>query len=200
MKIPLKSLEHRLQLSWRAATQPVFISFSSVSCDGGDCLASDTGSHQDSAVDSRNQQWYPVERAVVRCSFEAEFVEDSGQIVEARFGLAEAFVEFDAHENQRDLDPLGVPAVAVSQVFGMCIHNRRASVNYTAGECGKLSKLISPTNPEHRLFVPSLCSPKTERLGPDISHKAAFRRRGTPTSPARPYGRCSGTSAQARVV
>jgi hypothetical protein len=63
----------------------------------------------------------------------------------------------------------------------MCIHNRRASVNYTAREGGKLSRLISRTNPKHRLLISTLFPPKAEWLDPDVSHKAAFRGGGTPS-------------------
>jgi len=48
--------------------------------------------------------WYP---------FEVGFVENSSRTIESDFGLAEAFVKFDVHEDQRDLDPLGVPVIAV---------------------------------------------------------------------------------------
>jgi hypothetical protein len=47
------------------------------------------------------------------CLLKVEFVEDSGRIVESRFTLSEAFIEFNAHEYQRNLDPFGVSAVAV---------------------------------------------------------------------------------------
>lgn len=51
-----------------------------------------------------------AERAVVRCLFETEFIENDGRIVEPRFGLAEALVEFDTHQDQRDLHPFEDPA------------------------------------------------------------------------------------------
>jgi len=47
-----------------------------------------------------------------RC-VDVEFVADWFRVVEPRFALSEAFVEFSPYEDQRDLHPLGEPADAV---------------------------------------------------------------------------------------
>jgi hypothetical protein len=44
---------------------------------------------------------------------DVEFVTDRFRVVEPRFALSQAFIEFSPQEDQRDLHPLGEPAVAI---------------------------------------------------------------------------------------
>ena len=55
----------------------------------------------------------PTERGVIGRVVDVEFVADRFRVVEPRFALSKALVEFSPQEDQRDLYPLGEPAVAV---------------------------------------------------------------------------------------
>ena len=84
-----------------------------------------------------------TQRGVIGRCINVEFVANWFRVVEPRFALSEAFVELSLYEDQRDLHPLGEPAVAVRRSGFVWLVNMRLARFLHCHISGRLD-LISP--------------------------------------------------------